>query len=204
MEKISIAIETNISLSVLDLALRSVLDGSATPAYFMELARSGCFGKNRAKKSVTLLNRLTTRNKLLPYIEKDRDSIDVMLRSKFDRPLLMAAIMSSAYSIFYDTIAILGKHFHAQDEVGRTLLLKKLCEKYGSNRALFKAYNCVIPMLIDADFIHRDKPGVYTKVRQEKYSDKAAVLYRQAFLLNNPTLNGRDKLDSYPFFEFIR
>lgn len=83
-------------------------------------------------------------------------------------------------------------------------MLQKLCEKYGSNRALFKAYNCVIPMLIDADFIHRDKPGVYTKVRQEKYSDKAAVLYRQAFLLNNLTLNERNELDSYPFFEFIR
>lgn len=202
MEKISIAIETRVSLSVVELALRSVLDGSATPAYFLELASSGCTGANRAKKSVSLLNRLTVRNKLLPYLKKNET--EGMLASKLDRPLLMAALMCAAYPIFYDTVTLLGKYFHAQEEVGRTLLQPKLCEKYGSNRALFKAYNCVMPMLIETGLIKRTAPGVYVMQRQEKHSDAAAAVYKKAFLLNNPNYGENDEVEHNPYFEFIR
>lgn len=204
MEKISIGIEINLSLSVLELALRSVLDGAATPAYFMELSSSDRAGENRIKKSVLLLNRLTTKNRLLPYLEQDKPSVESMLCNRFDRPLLMVALMSSAYTIFYDTLSLLGKYFHAQDEVGRALLVPKLCEKYGGNRSLFKAYNCVIPMLMEANFLQRDQPGIYTKVRQEKYSEAALAIYKQSFLLNNPTLSDSIELEDYPYFEFIR
>lgn len=204
MEKVSIAIETRVSLSVLELALRAVLDGSATPDYFMELASAGCSGGNRAKKSVTLLNRFTTRSKLLPYLQKESGMVNGMLRSNFDRPLLFVAMMCSAYTLFYDVVSLMGKYFHAQDEVGKTLLFPKLSEKYGSNRALFKGYDCVVSMLIDTGIIIRTAPGVYAMVRQEKYSDHAAAIYKQAFLLNNPNYSDKDDVEGYPFFEFIR
>lgn len=204
MEKVSIAIETRVSLSILELALRAVLDGSATPDYFLELVTSGCVGGNRAKKSITLLNRFTTRSKLLPYLQKESDGVNGMLRSSFDRPLLFVAMMCSAYTIFYDIMSLLGKYFHAQNEVGKTLLIPKLSEKYGSNRALFKGYDCVVSMLIDTGIIQRTAPGVYTMVKQEKYSDHAAAIYKQAFLLNNPNFSEKDEVEGHPFFEFIR
>ena len=66
MEKITIGIEKRISLGVLELALRSVLDGSASSDYFYELANTECTGANRAKKIVAVINRLTIKGKLTP------------------------------------------------------------------------------------------------------------------------------------------
>ena len=48
MEKITIGIEKRISLGVLELALRSVLDGSASSDYFFFFFNTECTGANRA------------------------------------------------------------------------------------------------------------------------------------------------------------
>ena len=159
MEKITIGIEKRIPLGVLEMALRAVLDDNATPEYFLELAHTECTGANRAKKTVALMNRMTVKNKLMPYLTEHKEDILNLLRSKSDRQLLFVAMMCSAYTIFYDTIAQMGKYFHVQDEVTREYLLKKLSEKYGSNRMLDVAFDCVMPMLIEAGFIVRARHG---------------------------------------------
>ena len=202
MEKISIGIEKRISLSVLELALRATLDGTASSAYFYELANAEGIGKNRAKKTVAVMNRMTLKNKLLPYIQENKDAVESMMRNKFDRSLLFVAMMSGAYTIFYDTLAILGKYFHVQEEVSRELLLKKLSEKYGNNRMLDVAFDCVMPMLVEAGFIEKPVPGVYMMRKQEKYTDEAKKIYQQACALNNP--NNADDINRNPFFEFIK
>lgn len=191
------------SLSVLELALGSVLDGTASSDYFYELALTGCTGMNRAKKTVALLNRLTVKSPLLPYIKDNSDAVKSMLRNKMDRSLLFTAMMCSSYSIFYDTVTLLGKYFHVQDQVSRVFLLQKLSEKYGSNRALDVAFDCIIPMLIEAGVIMRAGLGVYSIVKQEKYSDSAKAIFTKAFLLNNSTLKENDDFESNPFFEYI-
>ena len=204
MEKVTIGIEKRVALSVLELALKAALDGSATPEYFMQLALSGCTGANRAKKTVGLLNRLTIKNKLLPYITANKEAVEAMLRSKMDRPLLFASMMCAAYSIFYDTLTVLGKYFHVQENVTRVFLLQKLSEKYGSNRSLDVAFDCVMPMLIESGFVQRAGQGVYAIAKQEKYSENALEIYKQAFLLNNPTLKEEDNFETNPYFEFIK
>ena len=78
MEKISIGIEKRISLNVLELALRSALDGTASSAYFYELANAEGIGKNRAKKTVAVMNRMTMKNKLLPHIICSWESCDLI------------------------------------------------------------------------------------------------------------------------------
>ncbi len=200
MEKISIGIEKRISLNVLELALRSALDGSASSAYFYELANAEGIGANRAKKTVAVMNRMTLKNKLLSYIMENKGTVESMLRNRLDRPLLFVAMMSGAYTIFYDTLAILGKYFHVQEEVSRELLLKKLSEKYGNNRMLDVAFDCVMPMLVEAGFVKRSIPGVYVICKQEKYTDEAKKIYQQSCAVNNP--NYADDLRN-PYFEFI-
>lgn len=204
MEKITIGIEKRISLGVLEMALRAVLDGNATSEYFLELAHTECTGANRAKKTVALMNRLTIKSKLMPYMLEHKDDILNLLRSKYDRQLLFVAMMCSAYTIFYDTIAQMGKYFHAQDEVTREYLLKKLSEKYGSNRMLDVAFDCVMPMLIEAGFIERARLGVYQMVKQEKYTDFAKKVYSKSFLLNNPNYLKADYIEGNSYFEFLK
>ena len=202
-KKISIGIERRISLYVLELALRSVLDGSASADYFYELAYTECTGANRAKKMVGVINRMTLNSKLTPFLKEHQEEVLQALRSKSDRNLLFVAMMCSSYSIFYDTVSAFGKYFHVQDQIGREFLLKKLAEKYGSNRALDVAYDCIVPMLIEAGFIVRPKPGIYEICKQDKYSAFAKKVYLQSFLLNNTSLIGSDEVESNPYFEFL-
>lgn len=203
MEKITVGIEKRVSLGVLELALRSVLDSSASSAYFHELANTECSGTNRVQKVVVLLNRMTINNKLIPFIEEHKDEVLQSLRNKNDRALLFASLMCSSYPIFFDIVSTFGKIFHVQEQVNREYLLKKLAEKYGSNRSLEVAYDCIIPMLLEVGFIDKPKKCVYQMIKQEKYSDFAYSIYKQSFMLNNPTFSNSDNIESYPYFEFL-
>jgi hypothetical protein len=204
MEKITIGIEKRIPLAVLEMALRAVLNRNATPDYFFQLAHTECSGATRTKKTVAVINRMTIKNKLMPYIAEHKEDVLNMLRNKSDRQLLFVAMMCSAYTLFYDTMAQMSKYFHVQDEVTREYLLKKLSEKYGSNRMLDVAFDCVMPMLIEAGFIVRAKPGVYQMVKQDKFTDEALMIYRQSFLLNNPNFTETDYVDGNSYFEFLK
>lgn len=204
MEKITIGIEKRIPLAVLEMALRAVLNGNATPDYFFQLAHTECSGATRTKKTVAVINRMTIKNKLMPYIAEHKEDVLNMLRNKSDRQLLFVAMMCSAYTLFFDTMAQMSKYFHVQDEVTREYLLKKLSEKYGSNRMLDVAFDCVMPMLIEAGFIVRAKPGVYQMVKQDKFTDEALMIYRQSFLLNNPNFTETDYVDGNSYFEFLK
>lgn len=202
--KISIGIEKRISLNTLEQALLSVLDGTATPEYIRLLAASECTGANRAKKVVAVINRFTVRNSLLPYLKEHENEVRQMLNKKNDRPLLFVAIMCSAYSLFYDTVFLLGRICHAQDQVGRDYIEKMLSEKYGSSRTFYVAFDCVMPMLSEAGFIVRPKTGIYEIGKMEQFSDEALQVYKQSFILNNPMYSIEDDFEGNPYFEFLK
>lgn len=204
MKRVTIGIEKRVSLAVLELSLRAVLEEKDSPSYFEELSYSECTGANRAKKAERVLRKLTVNNKLMPYMKQHKNTVHNMLGNNSDRALLFTAMMCCAYSIFYDTVSILGKYFHVQEHVNRLFLLQKLSEKYGSNRALDIAFDCVMPMLIEAGMLERHSPGVYSMLKQEKYSPDAMEIYKQAYHINNPMLNGENDFLSNPFFEFVR
>ena len=203
MEKITIGIENRISLGVLELALRSVLDGSASSDYFYELANTECTGANRAKKIVAVINRLTIKGKLTPFLKEHKEDVLQALRNKNDRAMIFVSMMCSSYTIFYDAVSIFGKFFHVQEQVSREFLLKKLAEKYGSNRALDVAFDCIVPMLMEAGFISRPKPGIYEMYKQDKYTEFAKTVFKQSFIINNPTFAESDVIESNPYFEFV-
>ena len=203
MEKITIGIEKRISLGVLELALRSVLDGSASSDYFYELANTECTGANRAKKIVAVINRLTIKGKLTPFLKEHKEDVLQALRNKNDRAMIFVSMMCSSYTIFYDAVSIFGKFFHVQEQVSREFLLKKLAEKYGSNRALDVAFDCIVPMLMEAGFISRPKPGIYEMYKQDKYTEFAKTVFKQSFIINNPTFAESDVIESNPYFEYV-
>ena len=203
MEKITIGIEKRISLGVLELALRSVLDGSASSDYFYELANTECTGANRAKKIVAVINRLTIKGKLTPFLKEHKEDVLQALRNENDRAMIFVSMMCSSYTIFYDAVSIFGKFFHVQEQVSREFLLKKLAEKYGSNRALDVAFDCIVPMLMEAGFISRPKPGIYEMYKQDKYTEFAKTVFKQSFIINNPTFAESDVIESNPYFEFV-
>ena len=117
--------------------------------------------------------------------------------------MIFVSMMCSSYTIFYDAVSIFGKFFHVQEQVSREFLLKKLAEKYGSNRALDVAFDCIVPMLMEAGFISRPKPGIYEMYKQDKYTEFAKTVFKQSFIINNPTFAESDVIESNPYFEFV-
>lgn len=202
--KNNIGINQRIPISLLGLALNAVLEGEASSEYFRELASTEYQGQNRIGKAVTVFNRLTIKNPLMPFMMEHKEELQSALRNNRDKAMVYTAVICSAYNFGYNALAILGKLLHVQDSVTSALLLQKLAEKYGANRSLPNALYCILPMVEEAGIILRPKPGIIEAVRQEKYSDIALQIYKKSFLLNNPTYADNDEVESNPYFEFIQ
>ena len=201
--KVEIGINQRIPISLLEMALQATLEGQGTPEYFAELAATEYEGENRIRKSTYVMGRLTNRNPLMPFLLDNKDSVIAALRSKTDRPIILAAVINSAYSFGYDLTAILGKYLHVQSQVTTALLSSKLSEKYGSNRSLPNAMNCIIPMLIEAGFFHRPRPGFFEAIHHSGYSPLALEAYRRSFFEHNPMIPRDADVYTYPYFEFL-
>ena len=98
----------------------------------------------------------------------------------------------------------MGKYFHVQEQVSTSLVKEKLAAKYGSNRSLPNAMNCIIPMLLETGIIVRPVIGLYEARRVEKYTDFALDVYKRSFVINNPTVSLDAIVLSNPYFEFVR
>jgi len=201
--KQDIGINQRIPISRLEMALLAELQGNATSDYFRELVSTEYQGQNRIGKAVTVINRLTKKNPLMPYLMENKDRVELMLRNKPDRTLLFTAVICSAYCFGYDVVSLLGKYFHVQDIVTTDLIRQKMAEKYGSNRSLPNALYCILPMLIEAKLLERPESGVYKVLKVSKATEEAIDVYKQSFLLNNPTMTENDFIDTFPYFEFI-
>lgn len=200
----TIGINQRIPISVVTLTLEATLRGEANNDYFMQLAGTAYAGENRKKKTVQVINHLTTRNPLLPYMQENCDTMLSALRSTADRPLLMTALLTAAYGFAYDAVTTMGKYFHIQDEVNSKLIVEKMASKYGANRSLPNALYSVLPMLIEAGLLTRPQVGIYKAVRQPNASEFARELYQRAWSLHNPSYAASDAADTHSFFEFIR
>lgn len=202
--KIEIGINQRIPVSILEMALQAVLSGNGTPEYFYELAATEYHGDNRIRKATYVMNRLTNRNPLMPFLMEYKEEVIAGLRNKADRTLILSGIINAAYSFGYDLTAILGKYLHVQPQVPTHLLSAKLAEKYGSNRSLPNAMNCIIPMLIEAGLFHRPYPGFFEVKKADNYSALAFEIYRRSFFQNNPALPQNTDVVEYPYFEFVQ
>lgn len=203
MNKIEIGINQRIPVSLLEMAVLATLQGKASHEYFAELASMEYNGENRIHKATYVMNRLTMRNPILPYLLENKEAIFTALQNPNDRTLILAGIINAAYPFGYDLTSILGRYLHIQPQVTTALLTSKLAEKYGSNRSLPNAMNCIIPMLIEAGLFHRPTPGFFEVRKAKNYSSLAFNIYRRSFLLNNPLLPEDADPAAYPYFEFV-
>ena len=202
MENITIGINQRIPIHILELALCAALQDDASSEYFSELVATEYKGENRIKKAVSVINKLTIRNPLFGYLHEHADAVLAAMKNKHDRPLLFGAVICAAYPFGFDTLSIMGKYFHVQQQVNTNLITQRMASKYGSNRSLPNALYCVLPMFIEAGLLNRPVAGIYEANRQERYSDFTLTLYRKAFVINNPTYTMDDDIDGNSFFEF--
>jgi len=199
----TIGINQRIPIGIIELAIKAVLDDRYDDEYAAELARMEFSGENRIKKTVKVINRIVKTNVLMPYLVENTGKVRQALKNPDDRGMICISLVNAAYPFCYDVTAVLGRYFHAQKEIGTPLITSKLSAKYGTNRSLPNGLYCILPMLIEAGFITRPRPGFYQMTHLAPQTDIAKVIYQKSFLANNPTLNEDYHFSNHFYFEFV-
>lgn len=199
----TIGINQRIPIEIIELAIKAVLDDRYDDEYAAELARMEFSGENRIKKTVKVINRIVKTNVLMPYLVDNAGKVRQALKNPDDRGMICISLVNAAYPFCYDVTAVLGRYFHAQKEIGTPLITSKLSAKYGTNRSLPNGLYCILPMLIEAGFITRPRPGFYQLNHLLPQSEISQVVFQKSFLLNNPTLNEDYHFSNHFYFEFI-
>lgn len=198
-----ILINQRISISMLEMAMKAALEGTYNSEYAISLASGEYEGRNRINKCVTIINRLTIKNPLFPYIKEHEKEFYEAIHFKGDRALVYSAIINAAYPFGYDTTTLLGKFFNIQKQVSTSVIVSRMSAKYGSNRATSNGLYCIFPMLIDAGLIQRPVTGVYEKKELEIRSQASKEFYRKSFYINNPLLNEEMEYNEHSYFCFV-
>lgn len=199
----NIGINQRIPMTTLELAVKAVLDGQYDDSYAAELARMDYHGENRINKTVKIINKLTRLNPLMPYLIENKDKVKLAFKNDDDKALILIALVNASYEFCYDVTTTLGKYFHAQKEIGTSLIVSKLSNKYGTNRSLPNGLYCILPMLLESGFLIRPKVGVYQIKRLEPQTAIAQEVYKQSFFQNNPMLTDSYQYENHFYFEFI-
>lgn len=197
-----ILINQRISISMLEMAMKAALGGTYNSEYAMSLAAGEYNGPNRIKKCLTILNRLTIKNPLFPFVKEHEKEFNETIHFKGDRALVYAAIINSAYPFGYDTTCLLGKFFNIQRQVNIKVIVSRMSSKYGSNRATPNGLYCILPMLIEAGLILRPQDGIYEKAELEFRTHFCKELYQESFLINNPLFNKDMDYSDHSYFCF--
>lgn len=199
----TIGINQRIPIEAIELAIKAVLNDSYDNDYAAELARMEYSGENRIKKAVNIINRLTKNNALMTFLQENKNKVMSALKYPDDKGMICIAMVNAAYPFCYDVTTVLGRYFHAQKEIGTSLITSKLSAKYGTNRSLPNGLYCILPMLIEARFITRPRTSVYQINHLAPQTDIASAIYQKSFLANNPTLNEDYHFFNHFYFEFI-
>lgn len=199
----TIGINQRIPIEAIELAIKAVLNNSYDNDYAAELARMEYSGENRIKKAVNIINRLTKNNALMTFLQENKNKVMSALKYPDDKGMICIAMVNAAYPFCYDVTTVLGRYFHAQKEIGTSLITSKLSAKYGTNRSLPNGLYCILPMLIEAGFITRPRAGAYQINHLAPQTDIASAIYQKSFLANNPTLSEDYHFSNHFYFEFV-
>lgn len=200
----SIDINQRIPLDTLYAALESYLNGTYSEDYILEQLRLEFKGENRLKKSLRIVNKIILRSPLTAFIEENKEQLKQAIKKKYDRNIILIALLNSSFTFSFDTLQFLGKYLTVQDLVNRETIKKSLASAYGGNRATENAIDSVIPMYIEAGLIKRPTLGVYQRNADFQIP---STISKQMFIGSFKTNNTLDGIQEYqlrdPYFLFI-
>jgi hypothetical protein len=204
MNKKSIDINQRIPLDTLHAALEAFLNGNYSDEYILQQLRLEFSGENRLKKSLRIVNKIIQRNPLNDFLEANRIELRNAIKKKTDRNIILIALLNTAFPFSFDVLKTFGKFFLVQDIINRETITKSISNIYGGNRSTANAIDSVVPMLIEADFISRPKPGVYQKNDKLFITSKVTKqLYIESFKFNNAMGELQEYQLRDPYFLFI-
>lgn len=205
MEHKSVNINQRIPLDTLHAALESYLNRTYSNEYIKEQLRLEFQGENRLKKSLRIVNKIIINNPIIEFIDQNKEVVQVALKKKTDRNIILIALLNTAFPFAFDVLQIFGKYFAVQDQISTDTIKKSISKIYGGNRATENGIYSVVPMFLEAGFFERIKTGVYQFKEQLSPSSKITdSIYHRSFMINS----GIEEIQEYqkgdPYFTFIK
>lgn len=199
-----IDINQRIPLNILEIGLKTFLEGTYDASYLEEQLAFEYSGKNRVIKAMSFVNKTILRNPLMALISNNKQEILNALKQKGDKSVILISLLNSVFPFSFTTLNSFAKYFQVQEFISTELIKKDAISIYGSNRSTENALYCVIPMFLEADFFLRNKPGLYQS--KEKIIIRSRItydLYIESFLINNPLLRDSDILIYEPYLSLV-
>lgn len=175
MKNSSIDINQRIPLFILEVGLQSFLEGTYSNEYIQEQLALEYSGENRIKKGLRIVNKIIKNNPANAFILEHKDQIQIALRNKFDKPVLLIALLNLAFPFSFDVLRHFGKFFSVQDLVNSATIKRDISGIYGGNRATENGLYSVIPMFIEANLFNRPRTGLY-EFKEESIITQAVTL----------------------------
>ena len=120
-------------------------------------------GDNRANKAKNGICAILENDSKLRDALRKNYSVDYLINlSQREKSLLVISLITLKFPTIYDTLCILGKLFKLQDTVNTQVITDSLAELYGANSTFHHTVYGVIEILVDAQMIKREKPGLYS------------------------------------------
>lgn len=170
MRNKAIGINQRIPLQILEMALRSHLNGEYDEEYILEQLKLDFDGENRIRKALDIVNKVVRNNPIISEVKIEKDRVLLALRRKNDRNLILTSLSCTAFPFFYEVLKEFARFLKVQEIVNTDLIKKTMASQYGSNRSMENGLYCVIPMLLEANIIERPKQGIYSKSPAQEYS----------------------------------
>lgn len=159
-----IGISNRIPLKVIERALYCYIQtGHVDKDMYLNHIQEYTKGANRANKTALHLSVLLTRNETI--ISKMKPKLlnsDLFTLSEGERRSLVLCLFCLTYPIAYDILTAFATGFKVQPHLSKQFLLQKIGAIYGGNRAMHIAVDEVISLLIECNFIRREKVGIFS------------------------------------------
>lgn len=175
-----IGINQRIPLQILEIALRSYLNGNYDEEYIIEQLQLDFDGENRIRKALDITNKIIRNNPIITQVEEEKERILSALKRENDRNLILTALACTAFPFYYEVLKEFARFLKVQEVVNTELIKKTMASRYGSNRSMENGLYCVIPMLIEAEIIERPKQGIYSKTPAKEYSPTSKKVLESA------------------------
>lgn len=184
----AVDINQRIPLDTLETALISFLKGEYDENYVLEQLRLDYSGENRLKKSLRIVGKIVTKSPLSDVLIEQSSIIQVALKQRQDRDVILIALLNAAFSFSFDTFEFLTRIFHAQPLVNSDTVIKAMSKIYGGNRSTENAVYSVMPMFLESGMLERSRIGVYKSTGPiTVLNEVSSLLYKHSYAVHNRT-----------------
>ena len=206
MNEATLGINQRIPLDTLDFAVRQFLQGIQDFQSIEETLKAQFQGTNRAAKGVQQIKSMLLNNPSKDFLYENKENILSAMKTPSDRNLILSAISSARFSLFYDILTVLGKQFRIQDDVSSDLLKRLMSVKYGANKSFENKIYMAVPQMVEAELFIRPKVGLYQFIEPQTAHHRITFeLWKESYFANEPLAN-RESEDYifHPYFRFIK